>query len=128
MFFSWLASLLLCVVCLYVLCVILALWPSAFQCQLPALLFVSVLFVLFLLVVVVLSGEPKQNQGRGLVDRKQVQAPLPPPTSPQVILLLAVPRRLFCFGSLVVLDVVFRYFCLLYINAKISKNVCFISD
>ena len=33
-----------------------------------------VLFVLFLLFVVVLSGEPRQQQGRGLVDRKQVQA------------------------------------------------------
>ena len=35
-------------------------------------------------------------------------------------------RRLFCFGSLVVLDVVFRYLslCLLYINTKISKNRC----
>ena len=32
--------------------------------------------------------------------------------SPQVILLLVVPRRLFCFGSLVVLDVVFRYLSL----------------
>ena len=31
-----------------------------------------------LLFVVVLSGEPKQNQGRGLVDRKLVQAPPPP--------------------------------------------------
>ena len=28
-----------------------------------------------------LSGEPKQNQGRGLVDRKLVQAPPPPPPS-----------------------------------------------
>ena len=28
-----------------------------------------------LLFVVVLSGEPKQNHGRGLVDRKLVQAP-----------------------------------------------------
>ena len=59
--------------------------------QLPALLFVCVLFVLFLLFVVVLSGEPNQNQGRGLVDRKLVDPP------PPVILLLAVPRRLFCF-------------------------------
>ena len=43
-----------------------------------------------------------------------------------VILLLAVPRRLFCFGSLVLLDVVFRYISLflLYINIKISKNRC----
>ena len=30
----------------------------------------------------------------------------------RVILLLAVPRRLFCFGSLVVLGVVFRYLSL----------------
>ena len=54
---------------------ILALWPPALQCQLPALLFVCVLCVLFLLFVVVLSGEQKQNQRRGLVDRKLVQAP-----------------------------------------------------
>ena len=53
---------------------ILALWPPVRQFQLPALLFVCVLFVLFLLVVVALSGEPKQNPGRGLVDRKLVQA------------------------------------------------------
>ena len=33
------------------------------------------LFGLFLLFIVVLSGEPKQNQGRGLVDRKLVQTP-----------------------------------------------------
>ena len=41
-----------------------------------------------------------------------------------VILLLVVPRRLFCFGSLVVLDVVFRYLslCLLYTNTKLAKN------
>ena len=43
--------------------------------QLPDLLFVCVLFVLFLLFVVVLSDEPKQNQGRGLVDHKLVLAP-----------------------------------------------------
>ena len=36
---------------------------------------VCVLIVLFLLFVVVLFGEPKQNQGRGLVDRKLVEAP-----------------------------------------------------
>ena len=50
---------------------ILALRPPALQYQLLALLFVGALFVLFSLFVVVLSGEPKQNQGRGLVDRKQ---------------------------------------------------------
>ena len=54
---------------------ILALRPPLIQFQLSALLIVSVLFVLFLLFVVVLSGEPKQKQGRGLVDHKLVQAP-----------------------------------------------------
>ena len=65
----------------------------------------------------------------GLVDRKLVEAPPPPTTSP-VILLLAVPRRLFYFGSLVVLDVVFRYLSLflLYINIKIGKNRCLMLD
>ena len=62
---------------------ILALWPPALQCQLSALLFVCVSFVLFFfLFVVVLSGEPKQKQGRGLVDRKLVQA-VPPPKQKQ---------------------------------------------
>ena len=52
---------------------VLLLWSLALQFQLPALLFVCVLF--FLVFVVVLSGEPKlKNQGRGLVDRKLVQA------------------------------------------------------
>ena len=43
---------------------------------------------------------------------------------PAVILLLAVPRRLFCFGLLVILDVVCRYLSLflLYINIKIDVN------
>ena len=39
------------------------------------LCFLFVFYSIFLLFVVVLSGEPKQNQGLGLVDRKQVQAP-----------------------------------------------------
>ena len=96
-FFSfcfWLVSLLLC---LFVLYVILAQRPPALQCQLPALF---LLFVVFL-PTFGLSGEPKQNQGRGLVDRKLLQA-LPPP----VILLF------FCFGCLVVSDVVCRYLSL----------------
>ena len=37
--------------------------------------FCYALLVLLVLFVVVLSGEPKQNQGRGMVDRKLVQAP-----------------------------------------------------
>ena len=44
----------------------------------PALLFVCVLIVFISVLVVVLSGEPKQKQGRGLVDHKLVQAPPPP--------------------------------------------------
>ena len=31
-------------------------------------------FIRFVLLFEILSGEPKQNQGRGLVDRKLVQA------------------------------------------------------
>ena len=50
---------------------------------------------------------------------------------PAVIFLLAVPRRLFCFGSLVILDVARCYLWLftLYINIKIGKIVvkCLIS-
>ena len=97
---------------------ILAFRPLVLQFQLPSLLLVCVLFVLFLFFVVVLSGEPKQKQGRGLVDRKLVQAP-------QYFLLQAVPRRLFCFGSLVILDVARCYLWLftLYINKKKIKIV-----
>ena len=77
----------------------------------------------FFLFVGILSGEPKQNQGRGLVDHKLVQ----PPT--QVIPLQAVSRRLFCFGSFVILDVASCYCCYLwlfslYINIIIGKNRC----
>ena len=77
-----------------------------------------------LLFVVVLPGEPKQNQERGLVNRQLVQAP--PPLPAPVISLLAVPRRLFYFGSLVILDVARCYLWLfsLYINIKIGKNSC----
>ena len=39
---------------------------------------------------------------------------------------MAVPGRLFCFGSLVILDVARCYLWLftLYINIKIGKNSC----
>ena len=36
-------------------------------------------------VLIVLSDEPRQNQGRGLVDRKLVKAP-PPPHSPSNVI------------------------------------------
>ena len=71
-YFSWFDLLLLCLLCLVVLCKILALWPPAPQYQIHAQLFVCVLFILFMLFIVVLSGEPRQNQGRALVDRKLV--------------------------------------------------------
>ena len=72
-------------------------------------------------VLKVLSDERRRNQGRGLVDQKLVKA-LPPP----VISLLAVPRRLFCLSSLVILDAAYCYLWLfaLYINIKIGKNSC----
>ena len=44
------------------------------------------------------------HEVRARVGRPQIVKAPPPPTPP-VISLLAVPRRLFCFGSLVILDV-----------------------
>ena len=69
-------------------------------------------------ITIVLSDEPRQNQGRGLVDHKLVKVS-------QKFLLLAVPRRLFCFGSLVILDVARCYLWLftLYLNIKIGKRL-----
>ena len=111
-FIAVLSNVSLCLVCDF--CIV-ATCPSI---QLPTLLFVCVLLVLFLLFVVVFD-EPKQKQGRGSLDHKLVQ-------TPQYFLLLAVPRRLFCFGSLVILDVARCYLWLftLYINIKIGKNSC----
>ena len=66
-----------------------------------------------------MSGGSGQDWERELVGRGLVGAP-------QWFLLLAVPRRLFCFGSLVILDVARCYLWLftLYINIKISKDSC----
>ena len=51
-----------------------------------------------------------------LVDHKLLKPP--------IILLMAVPRRLFCSNSLVILDVVCRFLSLflLYINTKIDAK------
>ena len=75
-----------------------------------ALLFVCVLFLLF---VDVLSGESGQNQGRGLVDHKLVQAP------PPVIFIAGRPKAallLWFFGDIrcaallfVVIHVIYKY-------------------
>ena len=66
------------------------------------------------LFFVALSCEPKQNQGRGLVDRKPVQ---PPP--PQVIFIAGRPKAALLFwffgdfrcGALLfmVIDVIYKY-------------------
>ena len=78
-------------------------------------LFICVLLLLF---VVVLS-EPRARDGRPQTSSR------PPPPSP-VILLLAVPRRLYCFGSMMILDVTccYLWLFLLYISIKIGKNGC----
>ena len=72
------------------------------------------------MLLIVLFDEPRQNQGRGLVDRKLFKASSP------VISLLAVPRSLFCFGDLAILDVARCYLWLfsVYINMKRGKNSC----
>ena len=51
-----------------------------------------------------------------MVDRKLVKAPSN--------VIASRPKRLFCFGVLVILDVVCRYLSLflLYINVKIDVN------
>ena len=73
---------------------ILALWPPALQYQLHALLFVCVLFVLFYCSKLFFSGEPKQNLGRGSVDRKLVQAP---PTPRPVNFIAGRPKAAILF-------------------------------
>ena len=57
-----------------------------------------------------------------MVDHKLVKPP--------VILLLAVPGQLFCFGSLVVLDVLFLCLSLflLCVDVEIDKNGCLMLD
>ena len=75
----------------------------------PALLFVCVLFVLFLLFVVILSGEPKQNQRRGLVDRSNFIA-----GNPNALLLFLFFGDFRCSGCSLLLF-------LLSINIEIGK-------
>ena len=61
--------------------------------------------------------------------RSRVGRPQTSSSSP-LVLLLAVPRRLFCFGSLVILDVVCRYLSLflLLININIGKHRFYLLD
>ena len=72
---------------------------AALQYQLPALLFVCVLFVLFCFVV--RSCFFQENQSRTKGEGWSTANKFKPDPSPPVISLLAVTRRLFCFGSLV---------------------------
>ena len=65
------------------------------------------------------SGGPGRSLGRGLVDRGLVGAP-------RWFLLLAVPGRLFCFGSLVVLGVARCYLWLfaLCVDVEVGEDGC----
>ena len=66
--------------------------------------------------MVVVSGEPKQKQGRGLVDHKLVQAPPPPPA---VIFIAGRPKAALLFWffgdfrcgalSFMVIHVIYKY-------------------
>ena len=82
--------------------------PLALQHQLPGFSFVCFGFV----GRSCFADKPKQGEGWTTANKFK-----PPPPVP-VISLLAVPRRLFCFGSLVILDVAYCYLWLfsLYIN------------
>ena len=107
----------ICLVCNFS---IVATCPSI---QLPALLFVYVLFLLF---VDVLSGEPRQNLGRGLVDHKLVQAP-PPPPPPPVFFIAGRPKAallFWFFGDFRCGALLFMVIQVIYINIKIGKNSC----
>ena len=59
------------------------------------LCFLFVYYFVFMLFIVVSSVKPKQNQGRGLVDRKLVQAP--PPRWPPASLTLNMYFHLFLY-------------------------------
>ena len=99
----------LCVCCIFLLVCNFSIEATCPSIQLPALLFVCVLFVLF---VDVLSGEPKQNQGRGLVDHKLVQAVIFIAGRPNAALLF------WFFGDYIL------WLFTLYINIKIGKSSC----
>ena len=78
----------------------------------PALLFV--LFVLFLLFVGVFLVNQSRTKGESWSTANKFKPP------PPVILVLAAPR--WCFGSLVVLDVVCGYVLLFLLDIKIENR------
>ena len=65
------------------------------------------------------SEEPRQNQGRGLVEQKLVEAPPPPPSSSFIA---DRPKAALLFGFLVILDVLCRYISLFFLNIEIGKK------
>ena len=113
--FIWLISLLSCLMRLFVLYVILAFWPPVLQSNCPLcflFVFYSFCFCCSKLVLV----NQSRNKSEGWSTANQLKSP--------VIILPAVPRRLFCFDSLVILDVTrcYLWLFLLYINIKIGEN------
>ena len=89
--------------------------------SIPAVRFAFlILFYSYVFVVLSCFEWGTKAEPRARVDRPQTSS------SPPVISLLAVPGRLFCFGSLVILEVACCDLWLfsLYINIKIGKNSC----
>ena len=83
----------------------------------PSIQLLALLFVVFCFAVCRCFIWRTKAELRVTVGQPQTSS------SPPVILLLAVPRRFFLSGSLVVLDVAFRYISLFlsYNNIKIGK-------
>ena len=83
--------------------------------QMPAVRFVFCLCFIRVGFVICscLSDEPKQNQGRGLVDRKQVQAPSN--------FIAGHPKAALLFCCLVILDVLCYYLLLILSYIGIGK-------
>ena len=77
-------------------------------------------------VLIVLSDEPRQNQGRGLVNHKLVTPPRPPPTPNFIAGRPEAAEVALLFRFFGDLDVACCYLWLfsLYINIKIGKNSC----
>ena len=70
-----------------------------------------------------MSEEPRQNKGRGLIDRKPVEAPPPPPSNfvagrPKAALLF------WFFGEFSCGVLLFIVILVIYINIEIGKKGC----
>ena len=78
--------------------------------------------------MIVLSDEPRQNQGRGLVDRKLVTPPPAPPPPRNFIAGRLKAALLFWFFGGFRCGVPLFIVMLLYIYTKIGKNRCLMLD